>query len=176
MRTEFFLPMIPPTATHQEKQIAVVKGKPVLYDPAEVKAARSKLTAHLAGHQPSRRLRGPVQLIVKWCFPLQGDHRDGEYKTSKPDTDNLIKLLKDCMTKVGFWKDDAQVASEINEKFWAKVPGIYIRAMELEPESCRSCDWYESYQGVCLNGESEYRADFIDPEDSCPQWERRPEC
>lgn len=132
MRTEFFLPMVPPTATHQEKQIAVVKGKPVLYDPAEVKAARSKLTAHLARHQPERRMQGAVRLMVKWCFPLRGDHQDGEYKTSKPDTDNLIKLLKDCMTKVGFWKDDAQVASEINEKFWAAVPGIYIRAEELE--------------------------------------------
>ena len=132
MRIEFFLPMVPPTATHQEKQIAVVKGKPVLYDPAEVKAARSKLTAHLAGHRPVRRMEGAVQLVVKWCFPLQGDHQDGEYKTSKPDTDNLIKLLKDCMTKVGFWKDDAQVASEINEKFWAAVSGIYIRAEELE--------------------------------------------
>ena len=78
------------------------------------------------------RMEGAVQLVVKWCFPLQGDHQDGEYKTSKPDTDNLIKLLKDCMTKVGFWKDDAQVASEINEKFWAAVSGIYIRAEELE--------------------------------------------
>ena len=131
MKTEFFLAMVPPTATHQEKKVAVVKGKPVHYDPAEVKAARSKLTAHLAGHQPSRRLRGPVQLIVKWCFPLQGDHRDGEYKTSKPDTDNLIKLLKDCMTLVGFWDDDALVASELVEKFWAEFPGIYIRIEKL---------------------------------------------
>ncbi len=50
---------------------------------------------------------------------------------SKPDTDNLQKLLKDCMTAVGFWKDDAQVASEICEKFWAEVPGIYVCAEEL---------------------------------------------
>ncbi len=176
MKVDFFLPMIPPTATHQEKKVAVVKGKPVHYDPPDVKAARSKLTTHLAQHQPRRPMRGPVQLLVKWGFPLRGDHQDGEYKTSKPDTDNLIKLLKDCMTEVGFWKNDAQVASEINEKFWAKVPGIYIWAVELEPEDCRCCDWYESYQGVCCNGESEHRADFTNSEDGCPQWERRPEC
>ena len=30
------------------------------------------------------------------------------------------------MTKCGYWKDDALVASEIVEKFWAEVPGIYI--------------------------------------------------
>ena len=44
---------------------------------------------------------------------------------------NLNKLLKDCMTDVGFWKDDAQVASEICEKFWAEVPGIYVCAEEI---------------------------------------------
>ena len=36
------------------------------------------------------------------------------------------------MTNVGFWRDDAQVASEIVEKFWAELPGIYIRAEELQ--------------------------------------------
>ena len=25
-----------------------------------------------------------------------------------------------------FWRDDAQVSSEIVEKFWAEVPGIYV--------------------------------------------------
>ena len=43
----------------------------------------------------------------------------------------LQKLLKDCMTTVGFWKDDALVASEIVEKFWARIPGIYIKIEEL---------------------------------------------
>ena len=35
------------------------------------------------------------------------------------------------MTEVGFWKDDAQVASEIIEKFYARIPGIYIRVEQL---------------------------------------------
>lgn len=128
---EFFMPMIPPTATHQEQQVRVVKGKPVFYDPPELKAARSKLTAHLAGHRPGEPLTGAVRLVVKWCFP-RGEHGDGEYRITKPDTDNLQKLLKDCMTAAGFWKDDAQVASEICEKFWAEIPGIYICAEEIE--------------------------------------------
>lgn len=132
MRLEFFMPMIPPTATHQEKQVRVVKGKPVFYEPPELKAARSKLTAHLVGHRPERPLEGAVRLVVKWCFPRNGNHHDGEYRITKPDTDNLQKLLKDCMTAAGFWKDDAQVASEICEKFWADVPGIYICAEEIE--------------------------------------------
>ena len=128
------MPMVPPTATHQEKQVRVVDGKPRFYEPAELRAARSKLTAHLAGHRPERPLEGAVRLVVKWCFP-RGRRRDGSYRTTRPDTDNLQKLLKDCMTTVGFWKDDAQVASEIVEKFWAEVPGIFIAAEELEGTS-----------------------------------------
>ena len=131
MRIEFFMPMIPPTATHQEKKWRVVKGKPVSYDPPGVLAARSKLTDHLAGHKPAHPLEGAVRLLVKWCFP-RGQHKDGEYRITKPDTDNLNKLLKDCMTAVGFWKDDAQVASEICEKFWAERPGIFVHVEDLE--------------------------------------------
>ena len=129
---EFFMCMIPPTITHQEHKIAVKNGKPVFYDPPELKTARLKLTDHLAQFKPDQKMDGPIMLMVKWCFPISGKHRDGEWKTSRPDTDNLQKLLKDCMTQVGFWADDAQVASEMIEKFWANVPGIYIRAEVIE--------------------------------------------
>lgn len=132
METGFFMAMEPPACTHQEKQVAVIKGKPVFYDPPEVKAARAKLTACLAQHKPEVPYEGGCRLIVKWCFPQKGRHRNGEYRITKPDTDNLQKLLKDCMSEAGFWKDDALVASEIVEKFWAEIPGIYIRIEELE--------------------------------------------
>lgn len=129
MKTEFFLPIIPPTRTHQEKQVNW-KTK-TFYEPAELKAARAKLQAHLAKYVPEQKYTGAVRLIAKWCFPITGNHRDGEYKTTKPDTDNLQKMLKDVMTDLGFWTDDCLVASEIVEKFWAEIPGIYIRIEEL---------------------------------------------
>lgn len=130
MMTEFFMAMIPPSVTHQQKQVHVVNGKPVFYEPTELKAARNKLTAHLAMYKPEKKYDCGVRLIVKWLFP-KGKHRNGEYRITKPDTDNLQKLLKDCMTACGYWKDDALVASEIAEKFWAERPGIYIRIEEL---------------------------------------------
>lgn len=131
MITEFFMAMKSvPTVTHQEKQVHIVNGKPVFYEPPRLKAARVKLMAHLAQHRPDEPLTCGIRLISSWCFP-KGKHQDGEYKLTAPDTDNLQKLLKDCMTAVGFWKDDALVASELCEKFWAEVPGIYIRIEEL---------------------------------------------
>lgn len=132
MQISFFLPMKPPTVTHQEKAVHVVKGKPVYYEPDKLKAARSKLMAYLGQHAPAAPLRGAIRLGVKWCFPVSGNHKDGEWKTTRPDTDNLQKLLKDCMTDLGYWKDDAQVASEVVEKFWATTPGLYVIVQELE--------------------------------------------
>lgn len=127
---EFFLTMNPPTVTYQEHKVTLRNGKPVFYDPQEVKVAKAKLKAHLVKHKPKQKYDGAIRLMVKWCFP-RGKHKDGEYRITKPDTDNLQKMLKDIMTNVGFWKDDCLVASEIVEKFWAEVPGIYIRIDEL---------------------------------------------
>lgn len=129
--TEFFMAMIPPTVTHQEKKWRVLHGKPVSYEPPELKEARAKLTAHLARHKPPEKYTGPIYLQVIWGFPCGENHHSGEYRKTKPDTDNLQKLLKDCMTDVGFWKDDALVCREHVEKFWADPPGIYIRIEEL---------------------------------------------
>jgi Holliday junction resolvase RusA-like endonuclease len=127
---QFFIPMIPPTTTGQMRKIAIVAGKPRLYDPPAVAAARAKLLAALAPHRPPQPFTGPVQLVTKWCFP-RGLHPDGAWRATRPDTDNLQKLLKDSMTAAGFWVDDAQVCSEIAEKFWAEVPGIFIRVAPL---------------------------------------------
>lgn len=119
--------MKPPTTTAQQHRVS--RGN--FYDSPELKAARAKLMAHLGKHVPAKRYDHSVRLTVWWCFPITGKHQDGEYKYTKPDTDNLQKLLKDCMTKCGYWKDDALVASEIVEKYWAERPGIYIKIEEL---------------------------------------------
>lgn len=128
---EFFMPMVPPSTTHQTKQVTVRNGKPVFYEPAELKAARAKLMGHLSQHVPKEKYTGPVRLVTKWLFPLVSGTENGQYKHTRPDTDNLQKLLKDCMSNCGYWKDDALVVSEIVEKFWAEVPGIYIKIEEV---------------------------------------------
>lgn len=140
---EFFMPMIPPTVTYQEHKVMVRNGKPHFYNPPELKAAKQKLTDNLGRHAPPDPLSGPLRLMTKWIWPVpepeakQARELVGEdwaiYKQTKPDTDNLIKLLKDCMTRCRFWRDDAQVASEITEKFLGLRPGIYVRIEELDP-------------------------------------------
>ena len=111
----------------------VIHGKPVFFDPPKVKEAKQLLVGHLAKNKPDRPMEGAVELTAMWLFPKGRSHRHGEWRKTKPDTDNLQKLLKDCMTQVGFWKDDAQVVSEKVQKRWSDEPtGIYIEIKELE--------------------------------------------
>lgn len=123
--------MNPPTVTHQEKKVTIRGGRPVIYEDARLKDARAKLTAHLMQHKPDKPMTGALQLRVQWLFlDAGGRHKHGELRTTKPDTDNLQKLLKDCMTHVGFWNDDAQVAVEHVIKRWVRQrPGIMIEVM-----------------------------------------------
>lgn len=136
----------------------VQKAVPVMYEDARLKDARQKLTAYLtaamrqltereekeSGAKGGNRTPGitigkgiPVHLTVKWCFKAGKSKRNGDWKVTKPDTDNLQKMLKDCMTEVGFWADDAQVCDEIIQKFWSDTPGIWISVMEMET------NWFE---------------------------------
>lgn len=143
MELEFFMPMRHvPTITHQEHKVMVNKktGRPIFYEPPELKAARADLKHALWPHCPKGDeavktiSKGtPVALQVQWCFGFEGNtHNNGDYRVTKPDTDNLQKMLKDVMTECGFWEDDAQVVYEVTSKYWADVPGIYVKLWTLQ--------------------------------------------
>lgn len=125
---KFFMLIQPPTTTHQTKRVDTRGAKPRFFETQAVKAARMLYRQHLAQHRPEEPLTGPLRLVTKWCYEpkYKPTQTDVVYKPTKPDTDNMIKLLKDEMTRCGFWVDDAQVASEITEKFWATPAGIYV--------------------------------------------------
>ena len=132
---KFFMKMNPPTCTAQMKKIAVVHGRPVIYETTAIKEAKKLLCTALTPQKPEAPLTGALMLKVVWMFPKGKTHKAGTWRVTRPDTDNLEKLLKDCMTKCGFWKDDAQVAKEICEKKWSDEPcGIEIEIQKLEED------------------------------------------
>ena len=131
-KIEFFIPLKnPPTVTHQEHKVRVINGKPVFFDPPELKKAKQLFIAHLVPFRPASPLEGALRLTTKWIWDAGKYHQDGEPKITKPDTDNLVKAFKDCMSSCFFWNDDAQVFSEVTEKFWGDRPGIYVRIEKL---------------------------------------------
>ncbi|MCY7251541.1 RusA family crossover junction endodeoxyribonuclease [Streptococcus pasteurianus] len=129
---EFFLPMKEiPTVTHQQKKVRVIHGKPQFYEPDELKETRAMFMELLAPYAPNEPMDGPLRLTTKWLFPKIKGTTNGQYKHTKPDTENLLKLPKDCMQELGFFVNDSRVASEITEKFWADTVGIYVRLENL---------------------------------------------
>jgi len=125
------MPIHPPTVTAQEHKVRVVRGKPMFYDTPRLKEARSTFENLLRQQRPEAPLEGPVALTVDWHFPTKS-HKEGTYRVTRPDTDNLQKLLKDCMTRVGFWNDDAQVCREEVTKRWSRQkPGIHIKVVSI---------------------------------------------
>lgn len=129
---EFFIPMKKiPTVTHQQKKVRVIRGKPQFYEPNELKETRKMFMELLAPYAPEEPMDGPLRLTTKWLFPKIKGTTNGQYKHTKPDTENLLKLPKDCMQELGFFVNDSRVASEITEKFWADTVGIYVRLENL---------------------------------------------
>ena len=120
---EIFIPGKPPTATSQQKGRS---ASGVWYKPAKLKAAEDYYLWGLKSYRPAEPLEGAVILSVEFRFPATKPHKDGDPKITRPDTDNMIKLLKDCMTKLGFWVDDAQVCMETVRKSYATEPGVKI--------------------------------------------------
>lgn len=129
---KFFIPLKKiPSKTAQQKGVRVVKGKPVFYTKPEVLRVKDMFKSHMSAHKPDKPLKGPVQLVVKWCY-CSDKHKPGDWKDTKPDTDNLLKALKDCLEDCGFFAvGDSQVASEINQKFYNEVQGIFIQLEQL---------------------------------------------
>lgn len=141
MIIEFFEPIKKlPTATAQEKRVKEVtkndgSKKIIFYDPVAVKKAKLLFLNVLGKHSPKNKLSGAISLKVMWLYRTTKPNLNGAFKLSKPDTDNLQKLLKDCMTQCGYWDDDAQVVVEHIEKRWAMLPGLFIRVQELENDN-----------------------------------------
>ena len=126
---KFFIPLKKiPSATHQQKQVNFETRS--FYEPEKVKEARSLFMSVLFDHVPEVEFKGPIRLMIKWCYKKPGVKSES-WKTTKPDLDNLNKLVQDCMTQLGYWNDDAQISSLIIEKMWTPVNGIFVGIEEL---------------------------------------------
>ena len=131
MRDQFYLHFdTMPSGTAQQKGVRIVHGKPMFYEKSEVKTARQMFTLELKPHAPEKPSDKPIKLIVWFAFDVKDKKLWGQYKPTRPDTDNSLKLLKDCMTGL-FFKDDSQVVEETVIKTYAEKATIMIRWEEV---------------------------------------------
>ena len=106
------------TLTHQNGVKAAHRGgKTIIHKTRELENLEAFYVSHLKGFAPKKPWKCPIYLKTSWYF-RRPKNKKGKLKTTKPDTDNLIKTLKDCMKQAGFFKDDALIAIELTSKFW----------------------------------------------------------
>ena len=64
------------------------------------------------------KLDGAVAVSIDFTLPTDNTSRHGTPHTSRPDADNLAKLVLDCIMRAGLIGDDAAVSSLTVRKTW----------------------------------------------------------
>ena len=137
MKHHIFIPCVPPKATHQGSAMILRRrdGTPFVgkaSNSAGAKAKKTLLTLLLC-HAPKRSFEGPTEVEVKLVFPW----RKSEPKknralgimpmVTKPDLDNLSKMIVDSMADANWFSGgDQQVHLLTLSKWWGDEVGITI--------------------------------------------------
>ena len=104
-------------------------GKARVYDPGTAEAWKSAVAS---AFQPfaGKAFTEPLHLLITFYLPRPKSHfgtgrnaallKDTSpvYHTQKPDCDNLAKAVMDCLSDIGFWRDDCQVIGLTVKKMW----------------------------------------------------------
>jgi Holliday junction resolvase RusA-like endonuclease len=99
---------------------------------------REEIRAALAGKIPSIPWEGALGISLAFVHARPhahcrktGELRDGmpHFKATRPDLDNLEKLVLDVFTRAGIWRDDGQIAVKVASKPYVvdgQKPGMEV--------------------------------------------------
>lgn len=128
----------------QGRPRATTRGKfATVYEDKKDKQNKATIAVIAQQKAPAKLLTGPLRVDIYWYFARPKSHygtgRNADklkesapdYHTSRPDRDNLDKLVLDALTGV-FWRDDNQVCKGEIEKLYGVRPRTEIIITELE--------------------------------------------
>ena len=125
-----------PTSTSQEKginwKLRKVFTKPQIvaqkrtYQLAIIKAMKE------TGIQSFSPFEGPVRCKITWLYGTSVKKQISTHKDTKPDLDNMAKILIDVLADLGFFKVGDQQITELHlYKYWQKEPSVHIELESL---------------------------------------------
>lgn len=127
LRRAIYLPIDPPTKTAQQKGLRVVRGHAQFYEKKEVSEAKALLKDQLLQYVPDEPYHGALMVGVTWAFGTKEKRKiREEYRTTRPDLDNLFKGLADCLTDLGFWDDDSLITEVCLRKIWVAPEDAHL--------------------------------------------------
>ena len=131
----------PPKSTHQASLRIIKKknGKSFIgkYDSSKAKTAKNLMMTLFSTHRPPKAFDGPIKLEVVWCYPWRKAEPKNNrvngflYCDTRPDCDNLCKMLQDTLTALNYYRDDSQVAVLVFTKMWGDEPRIEVTISSL---------------------------------------------
>ena len=136
MQSKFTIPGIP-----QSKRKMSISRSGIMFTPKRVKDAELDFISLAREYLPDKiNSEHPVSLIVTFYFPIPTSYpkwkkemmQDEKWPHTKvPDCDNILKLVMDSMTKLGFWKDDRYVYGTDVSKFYSDNPRTEVEVSYL---------------------------------------------
>lgn len=120
MAIEMFLKIVP-----------VAKGRPRFsrnghtYTPSNTRTAEKELKTLLRSKYQGKPMLEPIDLELQFFLP-KGKTVKRTYPVTKPDLDNLVKLLSDSANGI-LWKDDSQICRLSAEKYYGSGSSIGIK-------------------------------------------------
>ena len=82
--------------------------------------------------------KNPIRLVITAYYPIPNNFSRKKrilavnkqiWPTTKPDVDNIAKVVCDALNKVAYY-DDNQIVSLSVEKFYGEGPGLQIQILE----------------------------------------------
>ena len=99
----------------------------------------------IAKYRPKLPFAGDIMLSIRFTMPIPKSwYRSGKYKhllkdkykgikyhSNKPDLDNLLKLIADCLGNSTFIVDDSQICQIYAEKMYGERPNTAVIIQEI---------------------------------------------
>ena len=130
----FTVNCVPPSTTAQQKGAFAMPGGGVrFFKKKKAVAAERTWFALLQPHAPSAPMEGPVSLNVRLVYPWRKSEKKSVLRAfsampieTRPDIENVFKMMGDVMTTLRFFNDDSQIAVLTIAKFYGDRPGIAV--------------------------------------------------
>ena len=129
------------------KPIALKRHRPSArggyYDPSS--KDKKGILLQIAKYRPKQPFVGDITLAIRFTMPIPKSwYRTGKYKhllkdkykgikyhSVKPDLDNLVKLIADCIGNKTFIVDDSQICQIYAEKMYGERPNTAVIIEEI---------------------------------------------
>jgi Holliday junction resolvase RusA-like endonuclease len=131
----FFVNIIPTKSTHQSS-LRVLRSRSGRFfvgkfSKSPIKRWVSEFSEKISKFKPDAPFDGPMEVEIEFRFPYNKSAprkivNTDTWKTTRPDLDNMEKVILDTLASDGFIVDDSLIVSKITRKMHSPKVGISI--------------------------------------------------